>query len=118
LDSGKVAALTTVARAMTNRGHWVKVPELVRRGVAKTDLGYGKLDLWKLLEQHPSKSGYWRVTELGFEFLRGDIKVHRCAIVLTPQQRFQKFSGCLIDVREALEGRSNLNELLKGVSCL
>jgi hypothetical protein len=110
LDAGKVAALTKIYRASKKR--WVKVPELVRRGVCRTDLGYGKLDLWGLTERHPTKDGYWRVTELGRSFLRGEAKVPRRAIILTPQKRLQHLEGEMIDVHEALAGKYDLDELL------
>jgi len=110
LDVGKVKALIEIYRAAPT-GQWIKVPELVRQDVSGTDLGYGKLDLWGLTERHPTKDGYWRVTELGHRFLCGGVKVHCRAIIMTPQKRLQKLEGALVDVYEALEGKYDLDKL-------
>lgn len=110
LDAGKIVALIEIYRATLEK-QWVKVNELVRRGISKTDLGYGKLDLWGLTEQHPTKDGYWCITELGHSFLCCEVKVHCRAILLTPQKRLQRLEGKLIDVYEALDGKYDLDEL-------
>lgn len=120
--------LTSVAtRAMialyreygTGYGH---LPDAVRKhapGVANQG-GYANLaQHWGLIEDECSRredggrTGFWRVTRAGEQFLRGEVTVPK--YVLLYNGRCLKREGEAVGVRDALGKRFNYYELMAGV---
>lgn len=82
------------------RSHFVHVPTVVGRESADQAL----LRYWELIEAHPEQSGYWRVTELGEQFVTGQITVP--SHVLLYNNRFLGLDGDSVSIQDCL-GRSS-----------
>jgi hypothetical protein len=54
---------------------------LTQDGIGYHGADYGKLAYWGLLEPDPDRRGYWRVTELGLEFVRREATVPSHAVI-------------------------------------
>ena len=88
LNRSLVMALNWIAKAGANTPHgWVDVQEDAPKEILKART-YMKLVYWKLIQRKPSKykdvdgsTGYWRVTDLGRQFLYGDIAVSKYVLV-------------------------------------
>lgn len=76
---------------------------------------------WGLMEPQPSerddgswRTGWWRLTDLGREFVVGELKVRRYAHLYN--QQVLGMSGEFWSIRDALGKRFNYDELMKGVA--
>ena len=63
---------------------WLHIRRDVFRGHA-ADGEHAKLRYWGLLEERQERSGYWRITERGKQFVEGQILMPRVALVLNGQ---------------------------------
>ncbi len=79
----------------------------------------GKLAHWGLVEESSRKradggrGGWWRVTEHGAAFARGEVKV-RSHILTTYNKGFLGYSGDLISIEQALGEKFDYEELMNG----
>lgn len=79
INATMVASLVWLIGAPESaRKGWVHVPSTAPRFVVKTNQ-LSALRWWKLAEYLPGYSGFWRATETGKAFARGDIPVERKA---------------------------------------
>lgn len=92
---------------------WGQRPQWARGG-AEGD--FAKLRYWGLIEESVEtrpdggRAGWWRVTELGAEFVRGERRVRRHAVVY--DARRLRLEGPMVDVTTALGKRFHYNELM------
>ena len=97
---------------------WIKVAdELIARKLNPANLEYSKLAYWKLIEPKPNTddptkrdSGYWKITELGRKFVRGEVTVPAHALVYNGNVR--KMAEIHIDIHQALGDKFNYNDLM------
>lgn len=95
---------------------YVHTSRLVEQG--ETGIGdFGKARYWNFIEEQPitqdnkKKSGYWKLTAFGVDFVTGRIRV--ASRVMLFDDRVYGFSEELINIRECLEsGGFNYNELM------
>ena len=93
---------------------WRHAPTVLQ-GFAKEAKDVAKCALWDLIEEEKARrpdggrSGWWRVTPEGEEFLKGNHAVHRYAVVY--QDRVIDHTGDLVSVGE-VSPRFRLDELL------
>jgi hypothetical protein len=78
-----------------------------------------KLRYWDLLEEKPeqrddgsNRAGYWKLTELGREFVEGEITVRSHAKVFNSKS--YGLTGVDVTIHEALGNKFNYDELMKG----
>jgi hypothetical protein len=79
---------------------------------------FAELRFWGLIQRadndDPAKksSGYWKITDLGKQFVRGEIKVQ--SRILVYNNKFQGFSAKSesIDIHQALSNRFDYSELM------
>lgn len=118
LNSSMVNLLAAMVRAGGER-------EYVHALVVARDAGLfqqgdaGKLAYWHLVEEEPERrpdggrSGWWRVTELGGEWLRGRATVHKYALVF--DGRVRRLEGEAVTVHDAAGERFDFSDLMAGV---
>lgn len=125
--AASLIAFAKVTQATTPKDGWLKVPDdFVQTTKLVTVLGnreYNKLRYWGLLEgQGPEQalesdapySGMWRITELGFQFVRGEVKLPKNVFVYNKQQ-LKPPAGTVveeIDIKQALGQKFNYDELM------
>jgi hypothetical protein len=114
INSGMVRALINLYRAGGPGRDFRHLPPI--------DPSHGdaaKLVYWELIEEEPvvredgGRAGWWRVTPLGEDFLRGWIKVIKYARVY--DSRLLGFTGGKVDVRDALGTKFKLDDLMEGL---
>lgn len=77
-----------------------------------------RLRLWSLVEEEPErradggKSGYWRVTELGEQFVHGWTTIPKYAYVF--DGRLLRVDGPPVDIVDALGTKFDYNQLMQG----
>jgi len=80
---------------------------------------YSKLKYWGLLEPKTNEddtkngSGYWRITDLGHQFVLGKTKVKKHVILLNKE--LIDFSEDDIDIHQALGDKFNYHELMNSI---
>lgn len=74
---------------------------------------YSKLRFWNLIEVHPEKEGFYRVTPKGHDFVAGTVKVNRSVLLFN--NKMYGFKGNLISITDALKNKFDYDKLLKGV---
>lgn len=118
LNSGMARTLIWLVQEWEpQRSDWINVQATAPKYVL-TSNEIGKLGSWGLAEQLPSddkrkrKSGVWRPTRLGVEFVYRRVPVWSHAIFCN--REIEKFEGKLIDIRHALGRRFDYDELMKG----
>lgn len=78
-----------------------------------------KLVYWGLLEEEKTvrpdggRAGYWRVTDKGVAFLKGQLHIPTYAQIYNG--KLQGFTGDPVDIRGALGTKFNYDELMRGV---
>lgn len=88
-------------------------------GQTYTSIGdFAKLKYWGLIEQKPKDpkenkrtSGYWRITQRGVQFVLGQRTEHERVLIFNKKNL--GLTGDKIDIKQALGGRFNYNELMK-----
>lgn len=79
-----------------------------------------KLRYWDLLEEKPEmrddksdRAGYWKITELGRQFVQGEVTV-KSHVKVFNSKRYGDLIGEEITVHDALGSRFNYSELMQG----
>lgn len=130
LNSGMAASLLAFAKVTQQTQPlegWLRVPDdFVQTSKLVTVLAnreYNKLRYWGLLEgfgvdndveADTPFTGKWRVTELGFKFARGEVKIPKCVFVYN-KKLLKAPAGTPveeIDIRKALGIKFNYDELM------
>ncbi|WP_179475358.1 hypothetical protein [Mycolicibacterium vinylchloridicum] len=109
------AQMASVAIAMYRvaGGDWVHIPSLQMLRADETKLRY-----WGLIEARPDderddgspRTGWWRLTWDGIQFVLGNLRVQNAAVVFNGE--CLRLDGPLISVREALGRRFRYDELM------
>jgi len=115
---------STMAKALvvayqTMGREWFHNPTLSAQVDSRSsDKGMSKLRFWGLVEEEidarpdGGRSGWWRITAKGEEFLRGVDSVPKRAV--TYANRFVRFEGGLVDIHTALGFHFRYDELMEG----
>ena len=121
LNAGMARALILLHRACPDAPYdqqWLYKPDVLR-GVGAAARDESLLRFWGLLEDSQErradggKAGWWRVTNDGHSFARGNLRVPRYVTVYNGQSH--GLEGPDIDVRDALGHRFNYDDLMRGV---
>jgi hypothetical protein len=113
LNAGQAQALILMWR--TAGRDWVHVPTLASRSGGDP----GKMRHWGLIEEAAGRRedggrrGSWRITERGQAFVLGELTVPQYVSIF--DNRVLGHDGPNIGIREALGGRFNYDELMRGV---
>lgn len=118
LNSFMAYALILIDRHFRTSDEWLHVPSyLVRMGAR--DRECAKLRYWGLLqemeavrEDNSPHAGYYRITEEGKAFVRGEYQVPR--YVHLYDNRVSGYTGEPIGIKEALGDHFRYDELMKG----
>lgn len=95
---------------------WCHVRTLRRRSGAGDNREESKLRYWGLVEEESERredggrSGWWRVTPVGQQFVLGQLHVAKYAHIY--DGRCLRLSGPLVTIRQALGSRFNYDELM------
>lgn len=87
-----------------------------REGAADGGGDFAKLRYWQLVEESDEerpdggRAGWWRVTQLGDQFVQNKLAVHRYAYVFDGKLR--RLEGPLYSIERCLGKRFNYNELM------
>lgn len=65
---------------------WLHVSRFPRAPRFNINGDYNYLRHWGLLQPHPEWTGYWRVTELGHQFVRGEVRVPKRVFLLNNER--------------------------------
>jgi hypothetical protein len=112
------AAVRTLAKMYATHGQeFLHLPSL--RGVAEN--GEAKLRYWGLVEDMNAvrddggHAGYWRVTDQGVRFLRGEITVPKYALVYNGELVELDATDGHVTAQQCLGHKFNLAELMAGI---
>jgi hypothetical protein len=125
LTVGMAYTLVLLERRAPNE--WVHVLDFMQGLNLKPKVGtalgsgdYAKLRFWGLLEDYQStrddgstRNGWWRITEDGKRFVRGELKVASHAVVFN-DKLIELDSSKLVGIRDALGKKFNYDELMAG----
>ena len=95
---------------------WIDVKDFLRQHKYKNAHDWTQLRHWKFIESGDNKddakgrTGTWRITTTGKQFIRGEIKVR--SHIFTFDNRFYGFSDAEIDIIEALGNHFSYRELM------
>lgn len=104
---GVLVRMLAAAKRQGSPTSWIELREVEQHSRDVAMLAY-----WDLIVQHGMKRGWWKVTILGEEFLRGDARVEKYAHVYNGET--YRYSGPLIGVEEVEPG-FNYDEVVRGV---
>lgn len=110
INSGQAQSLIRIHR-MVGQG-WIHVSLIGAKSREE-----GKLAYWGLLEEqigsghHGGRAGYWRLTQLGEQFVKGQAFVAKYALVYNG--RCLGFEGGAISIQDALGKDFDYNELMR-----
>jgi hypothetical protein len=120
LNAGMALLMLWAYRYTENKrpaGGWIHVSKVLLKGkVNAVAQEYSKLRFWGLLEpadEGSSASGYWRVTEAGSRFARGETRIPRHAIVYD-NNLLELDNSELASIRGALGDKFDFDELMRG----
>lgn len=110
LNKGLVAALVKLSQY--GSAHIVDDLQLTTNQICN----FAKLKYWGLAQHAsppdgPSKSGYWKITPLGVQFVNRTAKVHKA--VWTYRDRVERFDGDLVWVSDILPGYEQRPDYVK-----
>lgn len=94
---------------------WVDVPATAPRWLVQSNQ-LPSLRWWDLVVRRPTEdedkkhSGFWKPTELGRAFCRGEVSVRRC--VYTYAGRFEKFGGAEVTITDCLGENFSYSEVM------
>ncbi len=120
MNAAKACAIIYIYKIYNELGReWIKVAdEFIARKLNPANLEYAKLAYWGLIEAKPNTddptkkdSGYWKITELGVRFVKGEVVVHEYTLVYNGEVR--KMSDTKLDIRKALGKKFNYTELME-----
>ncbi len=87
--------------------NWHHATHITERAMGEE---YSKLAHWKLLEHHPERVGYWRLTDLGTRFALNEQRVQSHAVIY--DNRCIRLDGDPVSIVTALGRKFNYNELM------
>lgn len=112
--------MARVLIAMWNKSgqDWVKVPGLTN---APKGGDYAKMRFWGLIENRPedrredgsSRTGWWRITDLGRDFVLGRMTIVNHAHIYNNEPL--RHDGTSMNIRDALGKKFNYAELMSSV---
>ena len=113
-------ARAMIAMYRHHRDDYVQMPDLIRRHLPnQTQGGYATLGLyWQLIEEEKQRrpdggrAGWWKLTEDGVRFVRGELTVPRYARIY--DSRLLSYEGDMISIRETLGTNFDYDALMRG----
>lgn len=112
LYSSMAYALLLIYRA--NKLEFIHVPNLLNgHGSVARGGDFAKLVYWDLLESHPSKAGYYKMTDKGRQFAECRIAVP-VAVHIYDSDRIGWDTTELVTIADALTSRFSYEELMGG----
>lgn len=118
LNSGMAATLCWMATH--EAGEWKHLAREAGRYVLR-NRDYSKLTHWRMVEERPNlndpskrTSGFWRITDRGWEFAANQTREPSHIFVQSPGERFLGFEETSTDVIEALGDHFDYTELMYG----
>ena len=85
LHKGMIFVLGLIGVATEDKARypqgWIHVERYLTEKKCSYKGYHPKLEYWGLLERHPEKRGYWRITSKGIKFLKGMIAIPNTALL-------------------------------------
>lgn len=72
-----------------------------------------KLKYWDIILPNPDQDGYYKLTDKGIAFIKGEIRVESHAILFN--NKFYGFKGELVGISECLKNKFDFNKLMEGI---
>jgi hypothetical protein len=103
-----------------NQDGWVHVQREFKNvyNSNATAMSYIILKHWRFIEPKRNEkdltkkmSGYWRITDKGKQFIRGNIEVPKTVLVYKDQAK--GFAGEMVNIKQALKNKFNYSELME-----
>lgn len=116
IHSGMAFALILMWRH--SRDEWLYKPDVLR-GIGSSSRDESLIRYWGLIEEETElrpdggRSGWWRVTLAGGDWVRGFTRISKYALVY--DGRCLGFRGERVSIREALGSKFNYDELMEGL---
>lgn len=114
IHSGIARALIEMYKA--GGTDWIYKPDVLRgKGSASRDESIARY--WGLIEEESKRrpdggrAGYWRVTELGRDFVLGRVRIPKYAHIYNKECK--KLSGELVSIRDCLGKKFDYRELME-----
>lgn len=118
LNSGMVSRLVHLERMSRGDNVWISVNDLYSKTKSVSPKDFPCLKHWQLIEAKgdtpddgAKSSGYWRITDLGRQFVRGEVSMKR--YIYLYDNRLMKFSEETITIHEALGDNFDFKELMR-----
>lgn len=97
---------------------YIHVSRLIAKGVSGP-ADFTKAKHWSLIEEKADdipdgkkSSGFWRLTSIGVEFVKGGLKVKK--IIHVYDARVIDATGPLVSIQDCLQNKFNYQELMEG----
>jgi hypothetical protein len=126
LTSTMAFTLILIDKHFRENQDWLHVPQyLTAAGADEASRGgdYAKLKDWGLLQPKPGKradnstrTGLWRITEMGRAFVRGEIRVHRTIELYNQKPTGRDVGAETISIQDALGTRFDYAALMSGAA--
>ena len=119
LNVGMARFLILLAKKSSGQNPWLYVVDIFKNDDHPHPIrwgDYGKLRFWGLVESKDDlgkggkSAGYWRITEKGYQFLMGEIRVFKHIYSLN--NKLVGFSSETIDIHDALGEHFDYYELM------
>ena len=124
LTSTMAYTLIILERHFRTNSDWLHVPKYLSAvGAKEASRGgdYAKLRDWGLIEPKPgkrdddsSRTGYWKITERGRAFVRGEIRVHKIIEMYNQKPTGRGVSDETVSIQEALGVNFDYSKLMAG----
>lgn len=98
---------------------YIHTSKLIPKGVSGAG-DFSKAQYWELVKEMPhtpgkkKSSGYWMLTELGVEFVKGNVSVTKYALVY--DTRVIDMKGKLVSITECIGNKFDYEDLMAGVA--
>lgn len=124
LTSTMCYALILIDQHFRTSSEWLHVPQyLTAAGADEAARGgdYAKLKDWGFIEPKPAvredsstRTGYWRITDRGKAFVRGEIRVRKTVELYNQKRTRQDADPETVSIQEALGTRFDYAALMTG----
>ena len=111
LNSGIARSLITMYKLSAFNGIHIHVQdEFAQLGLRATTMDYAYAEKWKLIKSDPDLNGYWSITTLGVQFIKGLMTMPEYCLVYNGN--VYKWSPNVINIKTALTTAWSYNELM------
>ena len=111
LNSGMARALIIIYK-LTKDKKYIHVQHIFSSlyNLRATTMDYAYAEKWKLIESDPDQNGYWRITQLGVQFVNGILTMPEYCLVYNGN--VYKWSPNRINIKTALTTAWSYDELM------